>query len=115
MTDTTNQSGSIVILAMVTIILSIYTLVSGRWWLKNGMKWYGWAGKNKFLLIVAFLSQYVAFAAVVVAPALLLAYLMGRMKPGTLGQYGAGIVLLTWLAPGVIYNLICQFRRNRPK
>jgi hypothetical protein len=107
MTDTTNQTGSILILALVAIILSIYTLVGLRWWLEN---------RDKLPKRLVGVLTLVVIAAIFFAPGFLLTYLMGEMKLAkNLGQYGGGIVLLVWIAPGVIYNLICQFRRNRPK
>ena len=116
MTVTANQIGSILILALVTIVLSIYTLVGMRWWLKNGPKWYGWAKINRFLVFVALGSQCAAFAAVVLAPIFLLAYLMNDVElVKNIGTNGRTAVFLTCLAPGVIYNLISELRKNRPK
>jgi hypothetical protein len=107
MTDTTNQNGSILILALVTIILSIYTLVSMRWWLGN---------RDKLPRRLVGALTLVAIAVIFFVPPLLLSYLMSEMKLAKkLGTYGGGIVLLVWCVPGAIYNLVYAFRRNRPK
>jgi hypothetical protein len=104
MTDINNQWGPIAALALITIVLSIYTLVSMRWWLANGDK------LPKRLIGAASL---IAIACIIVAPLFLLIYLMGKMKLAqNFYPYGAATVLLTWIAPGVIYNLIYTFRRK---
>jgi len=107
MANIDSGSSSILILALVTIILSIYSAVSMRWWV---------AKKDKLTNdVVKFVLFLVAIAALIVAPMFILAYFMGRMKPETLGQYGGGIVLLVWIFPSGIYTLIHIFYRNRPK
>ena len=116
MTDTANQTGPILILVLVTIILSVYTLVSLRWWNKNGdrltKRWVGprWSG-----LLLSVLGL-VAIVLIIVAPMFLLFFLIGKLKLGKgLGVYGIDTVFLIWIVPGVIYNLIMTFRQSGRK
>jgi hypothetical protein len=107
MTDTTNQNGSILILTLVTIGLSIYTFVGTRWWFGN---------RDKLPKRLVGVLTLVAIAAIFFVPPLLLSYLTSEMKLAKkLGPYGGGIVLLVWCVPGAIYSLIHAFRRNKPK
>jgi hypothetical protein len=115
MTDTANQNGSILILVLVTIVLSIYTLVSLRWWIKNGDRLTKLWGGLKWSGLLLYVLGLVVIAAIFFAPALFLAYLMGKVKPETLGQYGADIILLVWIIPLGIYILIYVIRQSRKK
>jgi hypothetical protein len=116
MTDTTNQTGSIIILALVTIVLSVYTLVSLRWWNKHGdrltKRWVGprWSG------LLLYILGLVAIALTIVAPMFLLFLLIGELKLGkSLGVYGIDTVLFVWIFPGAIYNLVMAFRQSGRK
>jgi formate hydrogenlyase subunit 3/multisubunit Na+/H+ antiporter MnhD subunit len=111
-----SETSSILILALVTIVLSVYSLVVTKWWRRNRDRlikcWGGprWSGLLSLVLLLVFI------AAVIVAPGFLLTYLMNDMKlVKNIGTYGRSAALLTWIGPSAIYSLIYAFRGNRPK
>ena len=105
MTDNATQSGSILILAVITIVLAIYTSITLRWWMMKKDKL-----SNDIVKYALFL---VAVAVIILAPALFLNYLMNDIKlVKNIGPNGRAIVILAWFVPALVYNVI---RRNKLK
>ena len=101
------QTGRIIALALITIVMAIYTLLGFRWWLKNMDR------LPKRLVAVLWLAS-IAF--LIFAPGYFLGYLMNDVKlVAGISSFGRCIVLMAWIVPGVVYGVVYRIRQDRSK
>jgi hypothetical protein len=113
---TGNHTNSIAVLAVITLVLAIYTFFGVSWSRRNYLRWWEWAGKDRFRVFLALLFSVVLWAALLVGPGLVLGYLMNSVKlVDGIGPNGRFIVFLGWILPAFIYLVVDIARKSKSR